>query len=346
MKKLFVFILFFLGAVSCTQKKYSFEGTQSYPLPNEIKGEVVNCDFMFSWPTDMLIADSLIVINDSYNQEYGLHIFRKSSGEWLKSFCHSGRGPGEHMLINSMSVDDAGNIVIYDPNRKCIISYDLKQILSGNHNAFIEYEVSSAPNYIKKALPYEGNFIVKGNDSRMRYGYWDEKCDSISDTFSIYPMFSKDDEANWSICDYNTVDKISPNDEYLLCATYIGASLELFSLDANEITQSRTKYIFEPIFDYAEGAVPRWVVPTDDTVIGFSDVYLTNENIYGLLWGVKALDMESCNPIIILYDYTLAARKVYKPKEQIEKIAVDNNTIYATGIDENGVYALYRYQNI
>ena len=178
----------------------------------------------------------------------------------------------------------------------------------------------------------------------MRYGYWDEESDSISGAIIRYPKFSNDDETNWSICDYSTVDKISPNKEYLLCATYVGASLELFNLDANEITQSRTKYIFEPIYDYAEGAVPRWVTPTDETVIGFSDVCLTNENIYGLLWGVKALDMESCNPIIIQYDYTLTARKAYKPKEIIEKITVDNNTIYATGIDEKGEYHLYMYQ--
>ena len=344
MKSFLVFTLFFLGATYCTQKKYSFEGIQSYPYPNEIKGGILNSDFVFSWPTDILVADSLIVINDSYSQEYGLHIFRKSDGQWLQSFCHRGRGPGEHMLINSMSIDDAGNLVIYDPNRKCIISYDLRQILNGNRSAFTEYTISSAPNYLKKALPYGENFVVKGNDSRMRYGYWDEESDSISGAIIRYPKFSKDDETNWSICDYSTVDKISPNKEYLLCATYVGASLELFNLDANEITQSRTKYIFEPIYDYAEGAVPRWVTPTDETVIGFSDVCLTNENIYGLLWGVKALDMESCNPIIIQYDYTLTARKAYKPKEIIEKITVDNNTIYATGIDEKGEYHLYMYQ--
>ena len=107
MKYLIICVMFFSGAtlMSCGPKKYNFCGMHSYPIPQKIYGEVLNNEFMFSWPKDILITDSLIVIHDSYIQKYGLHIFRKRDGQWLKSFGCRGRGPGEYIIINSVSLD-------------------------------------------------------------------------------------------------------------------------------------------------------------------------------------------------------------------------------------------------
>ena len=49
--------------------------------------------------------------------------------------------------------------------------------------------------------------------------------------------------------------------------------------------------IFKPQYDYARGARPRWVTATPQTVIGFEDLYITEDAIYGLVWGEEKASM-------------------------------------------------------
>lgn len=347
MKYLIICVMFFSGAtlMSCTPKKYNFCGMHSYPIPQKIYGEVLNNEFMFSWPKDILITDSLIVIHDSYNQKYGLHIFRKRDGQWLKSFGCRGRGPGEYIIINSVSLDKDNNIITYDPNLKRITSYNLSKILTDENGVNYEYMMDIMPNFIKKVFPKGEEFIIKGNDAFMRYGLWNHGNNNVQGAFIEYPNYTKDEQANWAICDYSTKEKISANEKYMVFASYIGASLELFEINDKEITSIACKHIFEPEFEYVKGTTPIWVKPIDSTIIGFEDVCITDSYIYGLLWGVKRAEMEVNSPVLVRYDYDMKVNNVYKTIENLETFVVDNdNCMYAVGKDLNGEYKLLKYQ--
>ena len=128
-------------------------------------------------------------------------------------------------------------------------------------------------------------------------------------------------------------------------ATYIGGVLELFDISENGLHPRAARYFFEPRCEYLEGARPRWVQPVPESVIGFEDLYLTDDAIYGLVWGVEKSEMADSKPQLFRFDPNGNPTTAYTLSDEVlETIAVDNDvTIYGAGCDSEGRYKLCRY---
>lgn len=71
----FLFIL--LLPVGCNRSNIVYPKTIEVTETVRLGRQVMNEDFIFSFPTDMFIEDSLIIVHDSYAQEQCFHIFVK-----------------------------------------------------------------------------------------------------------------------------------------------------------------------------------------------------------------------------------------------------------------------------
>ena len=70
----FLFIL--LLPVGCNRSNIVYPKTIEVTETVRLGRQVMNEDFIFSFPTDMFIEDSLIIVHDSYAQEQCFHILQ------------------------------------------------------------------------------------------------------------------------------------------------------------------------------------------------------------------------------------------------------------------------------
>lgn len=346
MKKIVSFSI--IVAVFCNQcsrqSAITYEGTITAGQTERLLSTVLNKSFLFSSPEDMMISDSLLIVHDSYQQAECFHIFRKSDGTFIKSFGRKGRGPGEFMDINSANTNYNGSITAYDPNYKKIVVFDIIDILQDRKPYFKEYTVTNAPNFITQMLLYKDEFIAKGNDDKLRYGFWDPTNETFHNIYTDYPQLSNEDEDNWALTEYAVKAKLSPDGKTLVSATYIGGILELFDIDDNGLKLRTARFFFEPRYNYAQGAKPRWVTTSSESIIGFEDLFLTNDAIYGLVWGVERPQMENSMPQLFCFDFDGNPVKSYILNDALESVAVDDDgTIYGVGCDSVGQYKLCKY---
>ncbi len=128
-------------------------------------------------------------------------------------------------------------------------------------------------------------------------------------------------------------------------ATYIGGILETFTISQDAIKRSDIQYFYEPKYAYADGAVPKWAITRDETLIGFQDLYVTDRLIYGLVYGVPRTDLNNTLPKLIIFDWHGKPLHEYRFNETLESIAVDEDgTIYGVAITQEGEYSLNKYQ--
>ncbi len=336
-------ISFIVFCCQCSKHTIEYEGAIIPEQTEHLASNILNDTFLFSWPKDLMILDSLLIVHDSYQQTKCFHIFRKSNGEFLKSFGQKGRGPGEFMDINSVNNRD-GLITVYDPNYRKIVVFDLVDLLQNQESYYQEFIILNAPNFIKQALYYQNNFILKGNTDKLRYAFWDPSSQTFHSVYNDYPQLSEDRETNWSLTDYGVKVRLSPGGNTLVATTYIGGILEIFNIDNNCLKLKNIRYFFEPRYGYAQGAKPRWVTTSPKSIIGFENVFLTDDAIYGLVWGVEKSKMETCKPQLVRFDQNGNPVKSYTLDDTLESMAVDNDgTIYGVGYDSNGRYKLCRY---
>ena len=348
MRVVVIIIVISIFCSQCSQHStIVYEGKMTAEKDEHLAVELLNKSFLFSSPEDLMLLDSLLVVHDSYQQAECFHIFRKSDGAFIKSFGKKGRGPGEFMDIGSVNNNYDGSITVYDPNYKKIVVFDISNILHDQKPYFKEYSVTKAPNFITQMLLYKDKFIAKGNDDKLRYGFWNPSDQVFQAIYTDYPQLSNEDEDNWALTDFAVKVRLSPDGKTLATATYIGGILELFNINDDGFKLKTERFFFEPRYNYAQGAKPRWITTSSESIIGFEDLFLTNDAIYGLVWGVERPMMEKSKPHLFGFDFDGNPVKSYMLNEELESVAVDSDgTIYGVGCDSVGQYKLCKYTPI
>lgn len=167
----------------------------------------------------------------------------------------------------------------------------------------------------------------------MRYGIWIPEQGLFKNVYTEYPQLSTNAEINWSLTDYASRLRLSPDCRKLVSGSYIGCVLEILDIqDDGCFGMSTTRYFYEPIWKIASGAVPKWAVPTDETIIGFQDISLTQNYIYGLVWGIELEVLESGHPFISKFDYSGNPKCKYLINDLMLALAVDSCDKIAYGI--------------
>lgn len=307
-----------------------------------LNGNVINDSFLFSMPRDIMMIDSLLIVFDSYSDKRNLHVFNKFSGEFLKSFAHKGRAAGETLEISSVNVDN-DNIVVFDPNLRKIIKYDIRKILNDNL-IFDEIKLPHSSDFVLQAIVSDTLVLLKGNSDKMRFGIFNESTSNIDVLATDYIRCVEDKEENWAIMGYGAKWDLQPDGFKMLHTTYIGAIVELFEYNGGEIINYCTIPIKKPIYRIADGAILKWIATTQETILGFEDTYVTNKFIYLLMYGVEKSKFEQTYPQILVFDWDGHFIKNYVFNERLTTISVDEDSSSLYGIveNENG-YTLKKY---
>ena len=348
--KIIVFTFCAVIMISCSERKTNIKFTNEIPVPKEYKvvDSVVNDAYMFNFPQDIFIIDSLLIIHDSDGgAETAFHVFRKHGGEHIMDFGFRGRGPGETLNISSVNLQN-DTLYVYDANLRKLVMYDIGKAFKGEQ-CWTEVPVAMTPNMVLQAVPAgENTVILCGNDGQMRFGLWDmASSDGITVTENNYPVYSEDIEADFAVANYSASVRYSETERKLVAATYIGAVMEIYDINLSGINRLFTGYYYRPVYEYAKGAVPRWVVPSEKTVIGFQDLYLTSSGIYGLIWGVKSPSINGPVPGLIMFDYNGTAICRYELPDILESVAVDENgDIYGMALNHDMEFNIKKYVSV
>ena len=290
------------------------------------------------------MLDSLLIVQDSDGQERSFHVFNKVTGHHVADFGLRGRGPGETLNLSSANMLQ-DSLFVFDANLQKLVTYDIRGILSGKPSWTETSITGIAPNMVLQALPVgNGKLLLCGNNDMMRFGLWNTRTSAIESVVRTYPSYSKDPETNWAVSGYSASVRYSEAQNKLVACTYVGAAMEVYDMSRSDIGQVSAEYYYAPVYKYVEGTVPRWIVPAEDTVIGFEDLCLTDTGVYGLVWGVESSAMEKSIPTVIKFDYDGFPQCRYILPDILMAFTVDENgDIYGMALNENMEFNIKKY---
>ena len=298
---------------------------------------------MFNFPQDIFVMDSLLIVHDSDGMDKAFDIFHKLTGNHILDFGLRGRGPGETLDVSSVNLMN-DTLYVYDANLKKLVLYDIRGILAGKNSRSEISTKNAAPNMILQAVPTgNGEMILCGNDNRMRFGLWNMSLNEIKTTINDYPPYTEDKETDCSISCYSASIGFCPSENKLVSATYIGATMEIYNISYYGFDKTFSGYYYRPVYEYARGAIPRWVIPGQDTIIGFQDLCLTNSAIYGLIWGIESPSEDNLQKLI-KFDYNGTPLCRYELPDILESMTVDEDgNIYGMAMNENMEFNIRKY---
>lgn len=336
--KYFFYIIFIHVIVACNVNEnrgiiYNGRFTDADP----VSVNRLNDTFPFSFPTDIYVSDSLVVVVDAENHDKILHLFSKESGEFLCSAINKGRGPNE-VLVSSSSSIVQNAISVFDAQSMKIVYANI------NNNDFLSLSTIElkSPFMISSVIPYGNNLLLKGYQEAMLFGLYDISTAELNPIYNDYTAYTDNDEVNRAITDYSVKVRYNSKTNKLVYSTYIGGSLYCVDLIDSKIHPIWCNHYFEPKYDIVQGTTPLWVSPSLEGAVGFQDLCLTENFVYGALWGCSLQEMLNNTPQIIKLDVnTGKTKEAYIPEDKILCFTIDsNNILYGVFMNDDGLIYL------
>lgn len=332
----FLLVSVTFGIISCSQKK-STNYTGSIICDKEIslQSTDLNTDFIISSsPREMLIWDSLLIVEDSYAQSECIHLFNKETGKWIISFGSKGQGPGELMRPIDLWIDKENqNIAAYSKPLNKIVYYDIKSIVKDSLLFYSESKLENPTGLpVSNLHASENNIYVSGFTKQMRFGIIEDN--KVEPVYNEFPLLKNDvkEEENVAIISNGSDSKISPNSKHMVQGTYLGAIIEFFNINEdNSFTSTSLNTYIYPYYDIVQGIKPFGITWSEETTFGFHRFYANNDYVFALFNGEKASEGAFHAKSIVVFDWTGKALTKYKLNEAIEVFTIDEEQqkIYA-----------------
>lgn len=334
-----------LAGCQSTPQTVEFSGLRSPKHEKSYATEILNDDYIFSSPQSMVKYDSLLIIKDYYDREACFHVF-STDGRFLYSFGYKGKGPGEIIYPGTLSIDKKNRcLIVWDSNQKKLVRYRLPSA----RGEIIQYadhiENPRNSSYFSDVVAHDADYYAIGHVYPLRFGRL--TSDSVATLYSDYPLLTEDEEANRSCWDYSHQTRIADDGRRMVQTCYVGAAMEIFSLENNKIHSEKVLAITPPVYHIVEGAKPKWVGLIDETVLGFIDLQVSDRFIYAILSN-QPLTEEGCDGSESIWIFDWNANPVGKMNldRYIETFCVDEDdgTVYAASIDQSsGEYELVKF---
>lgn len=225
--------------------------------------------------------DFLILAHRSMKNEQLFHVYNRYSGEYKCSFGNRGRGFGELIHINGISIDkETSSMLVGSLDRNQIFEFALDSLKYG--------KVNVSEKRLKQPLRGTGFYQI----GRNRYL-------SIYNPFQRFQLY--DDNLNIiDSCDYHSqlvdgeANTRAANSYYMYCSnigiksdgskfvnlTLSGGVLEIFEIKEDKIRHLKTDYYYQPIYDEKSG-IPKW----NEAIFGAITLTATDKYIYVLFNG-------------------------------------------------------------
>ena len=335
-------MLFFLISCNTNQKEFS---PPTFERNVNLKHSVIQDTILLNLPREIITFDKYVVMNVLSDGKY-LHVFDKLSGEYLGGYVSRGQGPGEiatwceRLDYNkkerkiTMIEKNTNQCFIYSVNddSESLLSFDSKKNFSSNSTNKEGFERISGIFKIDKNLYLTDSRIFPPTKNRnRRFSLITETGEKMGE----YNSFATDDFWAYSGGQSPKIS-ISPNRMKMAHATFIGAVLETFEIGSS-INLIHEKLFYPIILDIRNETA----YPTDETIIGFSDICTSDEYIFSILCGSK----ESNNRNISVFNWDADPVIRFETNIDIYNICYneDDHMIYAIAITEDYKYILVKF---
>lgn len=323
------------------------------PLPESLPeqlcaSDTLNDSYPFVYPEQILRYDSLLIVFDFLDRESVFHVFSDRDGRFLYSVGRKGNGPGEVIMPTSPTIDPTDrSLALWDARQKRLVRFRLPAS-SNDSVRYLDYcQNPSNSSYFSQIIAHDGSYYVAGHVDPLRFGKLEQ--DSVRVLYSDYPLLTSEDaEANRSVWNYAPYTRITSDGKRMVQSCYIGAALELFSIDNDRIHSDTVLAITPPRYRIVEGTRPRWVGTIDETLLGVLDVQISDRYIYALISQQSLTsDPLAAEGSAYIHVFDWSGRPVCRLKlsRLIECFSVDESRglIYGIAFDEgSGEYQLLR----
>lgn len=344
-------LCFFIGCTTPRDNKINYIEEFKWEDSCTIDLCVLNDTSLWKYPRQIECLDSVLIILDDVDNHF-LHLYNANSGSFIMNFSKKGQGPGELLSCEKFHLSkDKKKLSVYDILSRKIVVYDIDSMLIGKSKCdefYLDYSKLSdneIPTIIYDMIPYvDSLYLIKSNHCNMRYGIYSHKNENILNLYTTYLEGSfnyNSVEELWSVFSSNTFTLIRPDNLRFMNATRIGGILEIFDINNEtcQISSLHNIFIYEPIYNVAQGSKPIFVVSNEKTLFGFEDVYVTNDYIYTLLYD-SAIKKKPQAISILNWD----GKPVHKINfnTPVTKICVDENNhrIYLLCLNEENGFDL------
>ena len=324
-----------LAIISCSPKKNVDYVEVSKLIVNDTIYPKVNTLtdlFIFNLSSSFRIYNDYLIITENIDGQF-IHILDKNTGTHLKSLISFGRGPAEILMTPFINVDkNTGEVLLLEPNTHKLIEFFIDSIIIDKditRNIKSRYVNYGNSNFVKTS----NNIIAsnKLNEAEQKFERFHIiNSDSIAGKYISYPIFNDDDsDIISSLYILNSVIDISSNYDKLVSVLRNGAVMEIFDVDSTNISLSKRNTYIRPKYIIDQGCP----IETEESTLGFKDLYVTSNKIYTIFAGVGAFNWKGHLNKIIEFDFEGNPLRVIKidNKYNLFNICVDefNNRIYA-----------------
>lgn len=338
-----IIFIFFSTFISCKQveKKSDSDATD---FENTVTLESSKIDLSPEYighVLDMILIDDFVVIEDIFHRDNVLFIFDTKTKLITRKYCSKGKGPGEVIEPTFNMVYDPfeNKIQLFDTNLKKALLYKINKNSEEKLEFLKEYriDIDELKNeWIRELFKINDWFLATGSGGRFsesRFCILDKDLIPIKfcNNYFEYGDGIPFNHAK-SILSFNPSISIKPDQTKLVFCSYIGATLEIFDLTdiPEKIHLDISRNLYSPIYEVNKNAHHVSISWSDKTIIGFEDIYVTDNYIYTLLNESRG-DSYSYPNKINVYDWSGNKVVQYILDENICSLAVDEKKeiIYA-----------------
>jgi len=273
-------------------------------------------DFLFDLPNQIEdMGDYLVIMG--YRENRFLHIFKKISGAYVKSFATLGRGPGE--MVGGPSIrmsEDKSKLFAYQRSSNVYWTYNVENIVNDNQVQPVKAEKVTIfldegerhPGTITDYLAWKDKRLFMRNRLH-RF----EVQDTLGNTLYLYdkypevPFEQASDSSHFHNSYLHAVLALKPDMSRFVVASYIGCIMEIFTVDSSgKIEKEIEKRFHPPFFTAIPPSFTNFFV-SGKTIKGIQDLSVTDEFIYAKYDGsiyYKDQPERSRRNVIAVFDWS------------------------------------------
>lgn len=321
----------FTGCKPHNENKYMLFSTKGM---KEVAGERIFPDVRLMSARSICVDSNRIYVTDKYEGKHLTVISLTDStvSRWL----NEGKGPAEFMRISDLFFSNEDTILtILDERTRKVCVFDMSNGFDPQSETLTRTEQLKFDANIFRIIPFKEKYIANGCFGDNQFAILNSDTE-IESSFGLYPGDKTAVGSQEFFLKNQTVIKSDPSQKYFFAAGlyndwlsfyhYENGSFKLideyFSIDSSIKTSSRTD---KNVSSYSSRE-------TSETIRTYRSLYVTDNYLYALYWGVPSESLVECDKCYILkfsFDGELVAGYVMDNLLNAFAVSQDDTTLYA-----------------
>jgi len=352
MRSQLLLVLLFLA--SCSSKEVAFFGEYELESIELELMESFDTDFDLNNPFQMVVFDSVIVINDRIsdrNETYFLRAIDALTGASIQVFGREGRGPQEFLFPVELSRTPNTRNGLTINNRSM---FEVKNL---NLFTLIDGEAESVNAVYRNFNVGYSRIHALGNSRFIGTGFFGNHRYAVSDTTGFvstymgdYPFPPQPNSSPESLpMAYQSRFVVHPTENRVASAAISSPNFEVFSIDGDSL-RYLNRINYQPVsIDDRSGSGSIAVIFLDENIHGYASIDANEEFIYALFSGKPYSDENYMRSnTVIVFDWNgQPLAKITLPHEASQlSVSPSNDYIFTISHDETGAPIMNKFSII